>query len=197
MEAIDKLTEAIRHVGDLFQRGEAFLPELVMAAEVMQRALPYLEEKIKLQGKERKQRGYLVIGTVEGDIHEIGKNIVATLFRVENWEVVDLGIDVPAERFVQAVKEKIKENKKLCLLGMSCLITPSIREITKVIKILKDEGLRDKVIVMVGGGAITKEIADRAGADIYSSTAQGAVEKVRKILPEEMEEHDFKRSSCK
>ncbi|RLG91369.1 MAG: hypothetical protein DRO36_04390 [Candidatus Hecatellales archaeon] len=181
LEAIDKLTEAIRQVGELFQSGEAFLPELVMAAEVMQRALPPLEEKIKSQGKSRKQLGYLVIGTVRGDIHEIGKNIVATLFRVENWEVIDLGVDVSVEKFVEAVKDKVKE-KKPCLLGMSCLITPSIREATKVVETLKSEGLRDKVVVMMGGGAITKEIANQAGVDIYSPTAQGAVEEVRKIF---------------
>ena len=177
IKAMDALTEVIREVGDGFGKGELFLPELLGAADAMLSATPIIEEEIKKTGGKRNSVGTAVMGTVHGDIHNIGKLMVCMLLTADGFEVIDLGIDVEAGRFVEAVR-KHKPN----ILGMSALLTPFVSEQQKVINMLKEEGLRDKVKIIVGGGAISEAIAESTGADGYDPTAPGAVKLARKLI---------------
>jgi len=175
--ALDALTETIRQVGDRFGRGELWLPDLVGAAEAMQAAMPILEEELKKTGAKREALGTVVVGTVFGDIHSIGKSMVCTLLVAGGFEVHDLGVNIKAEEFVEAI-----ESHKADVLAMSALLTMTAAEQRKVINALKEKGIRDKVKVMVGGGAITAEFAESIGADGYDPTAPGAVELARRLV---------------
>lgn len=177
MAAIDVMTEAIRQVGDGFARGELWLPDLVGAGEVMSSVMPLIEKEIKKQGKTRETLGIVVIGTVSGDIHSIGKSMVASLLSAEGFEVHDLGVNVCPEDFISALKEFDAE-----LIAMSALLTTTAQGQKKVIDILKKEGLREKVKIIVGGGAINQEFADSIGADGYDPTAPGGVKIARRLL---------------
>ncbi len=177
LKAIDALIEVIKKVGDGFGKGELFLPELMGAAEAMQSAMPLLEAEIVKKGMERKSLGTVVIGTVYGDIHDIGKTMVSTLLTTGGFSVHDLGVNKSVEEFVQAVKQYQPD-----ILAMSALLTMTAPEQRKVIDTLKKEGLRGKMKVMVGGGAITQEFADEIGADGYDATAPGAVGLARRLL---------------
>lgn len=177
VEALNAMTMAIRQVGDGFGKGELFLPDLIGAADAMSAATPILEEEISRSGAARKSLGTVVIGTVYGDIHTIGKTMVATLLMAEGFHVEDLGINVTAEGFIEGIK---KHNADI--LAMSALLTTTAPEQRKVINGLKKEGLRDKLKVMVGGGAITQEFADSIGADGYDPTAPGSVKLARKLI---------------
>jgi methanogenic corrinoid protein MtbC1 len=177
LEALDVMTEAIRKVGDGFGRGELWLPELVGAAAAMEAATPVIEEDIKRAGAKRKSLGTIVIGTVFGDIHTIGKTMVATLLTAGGFHVVDLGINVTADRFIEGIQKYQAD-----ILAMSALMTTTAPEQRKVIEALKKKGLRNKVKIMVGGGSITKEFANTIGADGYDPTAPGAVMLAAKLL---------------
>ena len=177
IEAIDALTEAIRVVGDGFGRGELWLPDLVGAASAMESAMPIIEEEIKKAGKKRETLGTIVIGTVYGDIHDLGKNMVSTLLTANGFTIHDLGVNIPANEFVEAVKRH-----KPDILAMSALLTVTSYEQMNVIAALKNEGLRNQVRIMVGGGAITQEFADNIGADGYEPSAPGAVSLAKKLM---------------
>jgi corrinoid protein of di/trimethylamine methyltransferase len=177
VKALDTMTAAIKQVGDGFARGELWLPELVGAADAMTSATPIIEEEIKRRGTKRESLGTVVIGTVYGDIHSIGKTMVAVLLTADGFVVNDLGINVTAENFVEGVKRYSPD-----ILAMSALMTMTAPEQKKVIATLKKEGLRDKVKIMVGGGAITQEFADSIGADGYDPTAPGAVKLARRLI---------------
>ncbi len=174
---MDALVETIRQVGDGFAKGDLFLPDLVGAADALQKATPVVEEAIKSSGKKRESMGTVVIGTVFRDIHTIGKSMVGSLLIAEGFEVHDLGIDVPKEKFMEALK-----TFKADILGMSALLTTTAPEAKEVIKSLEEERLRDNVKVMVGGGAITEGFATGIGADGYEPTAPGAVKLARTLL---------------
>ena len=171
------MTAAIRQVGDSFGKGELWLPDLVGAADAMTSATPIIEKEIKRRGITRESLGTVVIGTVYGDIHTIGKTMVATLLIAEGFIVNDLGINVTSERFVEGIKKY-----KADILAMSALMTMTAPEQRKIIETLKKEELRDKVKIMVGGGAITQEFANSIGADGYDPTAPGAVKLARKLI---------------
>jgi corrinoid protein of di/trimethylamine methyltransferase len=177
IKALDTMTVAIRQIGDGFGKGELWLPDLVGAAAAMTAATPIIEEEINRVGATRESLGIVVIGTVYGDIHTIGKTMVATLLTANGFAVNDLGINVTAESFVQGVNEH-----KADILAMSALMTTTAPEQRKVIGALKKEGIRDTVKIMVGGGAITQEFADSIGADGYDPTAPGAVELARRLV---------------
>jgi corrinoid protein of di/trimethylamine methyltransferase len=177
IEAADAVTEAIRDVGDRFGKGELWLPDLVGAADAMQSAMFILEEEIKRRGLEIKGLGTVVIGTVYGDIHDIGKTMVSTLLTAGGFTVHDLGVNIPANEFVEAVKKHRPD-----ILAMSSLLTTTALEQGKVIETLKEHGLRAKIKIMVGGGAITEEFAKEIGADGYEATAPGAVVLARRLL---------------
>jgi len=177
IKALDAVTEAIRLVGDAFGRGNLWLPDLVGASEAALAATPILEEAIERRGAKRESLGTVVIGTVYGDIHSIGKAMVATLLRAEGFQVHDLGVNIQAEEFIEAIKKYDAD-----ILAMSALMTTTAPEQMKVIETLKKEGLREKVKVMVGGGGVTKEFADSIGADGYDPTAPGAVKLAKSLL---------------
>ena len=177
IKALDVMTESIRQVGDRFGKGELWLPDLVGAADAMQAAMPIIEEELKRTGMKRETLGSIVAGTVFGDIHNIGKTMVCTLLTAEGFEVHDLGVNIKAEEFVEAI-----ENYKADILAMSALLTMTAPEQRKVIAILKEKGVRDKVKIMVGGGAITQDFAKSIGADGYDPTAPGAVELAKRLV---------------
>jgi corrinoid protein of di/trimethylamine methyltransferase len=177
LKALDALTKAIREIGDAFGQGEIFLPELVSSADAMQAALPIIEDKLRETGGQRKSVGKVVAGTVAGDIHNIGKSMLCTLLTADDFEVVDLGIDVPTPEFVKAVQEHQPD-----ILALSALLTITAMEQRNVIDALKEAGIRDMVKVIVGGGAISDDFAASIGADGYDPTAPGGVTLCRKLL---------------
>jgi len=177
LKALDALTEAIREVGDGFGKGELFLPEIVGAADAMKSATPIIEEELKKMGAKRDSVGTVVMGTVFGDIHDIGKSMVCMLLATDGFEVIDLGVNVEAERFIESVR-KYKPD----ILGMSALLTSFVSEQKKIINILKKEGLRDKVKIMVGGGALNEATAENIGADGYDPIAPGALKLARRLV---------------
>ncbi|MGQ9616223.1 MAG: cobalamin-dependent protein [Spirochaetota bacterium] len=177
VEAMNVMTIAIREIGEAFGRGDLWLPDLVGASDAMQAATPILEEEMKKRGSHRETLGTVVAGTVFGDIHSIGKTMVTTLLTAAGFNVEDLGVNVKAEAFIEAIKKHSAD-----LLAMSALMTTTMTEQEKVIESLKKEGIREKVKVMVGGAAVTEEFAKDIGADGYDPTAPGAVELAKKLL---------------
>jgi corrinoid protein of di/trimethylamine methyltransferase len=166
------LIKGIKAMGDAFGKGEAFLPDLILSSEAMKAASDMFEEALRQSGAVWKSAGgTLVIGTVKGDIHDIGKTLVATLFKAAGYTVIDLGVDVPKEKFVEAVA-----SHKPDILGISSLLTTGAGEQKAVIDALQEQGLRDRVAIMVGGGAVTQAWADQIGADAYAGDAREAVE---------------------
>lgn len=166
---IDSLTRAITVVGNRFGSGELFLPELVGAGRVVDKAMAPLEKEMERTGQQKKNKGVLIIGTVLGDIHSIGKNMVSAFCRAAGLKVVDLGENVSADKFMEAVKRH-RPN----LLAMSSLLTTTMAEQKKVIKRLSEKGFRKGVKVMVGGGPVTHDFAKSIGADGYAPTAPAA-----------------------
>jgi corrinoid protein of di/trimethylamine methyltransferase len=174
LAAVDILDEGfvkgIEEVGDLFARGEFFLPELVQGAEAMKSAVAVLQPALDASGGGRQALGVAVAGTVAGDIHEIGKTIVCSMMSAAGFTVTDVGADVPVETFIEKVKEL-----KPDLLLLSALLTTTMPNQQKTIEALKAAGLRDQVKVMIGGAPTTRAWADEIGADGYSEDAIEAV----------------------
>ena len=177
LAALEVLTEAIRDIGERFGTGELWLPDLVGAADTMQSAVPILEEALQARNVQRETCGIVVIGTVLGDIHDIGKGMVATLLTAASFIVHDLGVDLSADAFIAGVKKHDAD-----ILAMSALLTTTAPEMKRVIETLEKDGLRKKVKVMVGGAAVTQGFAQKIGADGYSSTAPGAVKLAKSLL---------------
>ena len=169
--------KGIEEVGERFDREEYYLPELVMAADSMVAAMGVLEEAIKKGADRPRMVGRALVGTVQNDIHDIGKNIVCTLFTVNGFEVIDLGTSVPASVFVQKVHEL-----KPDLVLMSALLTTTMSGQLEVIEALEQAGLRDQVKIMVGGAPISQEWADQIGADAYGSNAPEAVNMAKELI---------------
>jgi corrinoid protein of di/trimethylamine methyltransferase len=177
LEGLDAISAAMQVVGDGFSKGELWLPDLVGAADASQAAMPILEEEIKKRGQEATSLGTVVLGTVSGDIHTIGKSMVGVLLVAQGFRVVDVGANVPTAQFVKAVQDNNAD-----ILALSALLTTTAPQQGKVIDALKEAGLREQVKIMVGGGAITQEFADSIGADGYGATAPGAVELAKSLL---------------
>ena len=157
-------------VGDKFEAGDLFLPEMLAAAMTMKAGVEVL--KPHLAGEDSKAAGTAIIGTVQGDIHDIGKNLVAMMLEGAGFEVADVGIDVSPEDFVKAVQEK-----KPQVVGLSALLTNTMPAVKTTIDALKEAGLRDQVKIMVGGAPVTQEFADEVGADSYAvNIARGFVQ---------------------
>lgn len=167
----------IREVGERFARGEYFLPHLAMGAEAMKAGMAVLEPELARRQEERRTLGRVVLGTVSGDIHEIGKTLVGTMLAASGFAVADLGVNVPAARFVEAVREQ-----KAQIVGLSALLTTTMLAQREVIAALEEAGLRDSVKVMVGGAPVTQAWAEEIGADGYAEDAVGAVRKARELL---------------
>jgi trimethylamine corrinoid protein len=171
------LAKGIRIIGEEYGRGEIFLTDLLMGAEVVKAGMNLINPEIQKQKKELKKVGKMVVGTVAGDIHDLGKNIVAALFSAHGFEVVDLGVDVPDQTFIEKVKEL-----KPDILGMSALMTATIPKQLDVINALKGAGLRERVKVMVGGAAVNQDFAREIGADGYAENANDAVAKAKELI---------------
>ncbi len=164
-------------VGDGFARGELFIPDLMMSGEAMKAAIAALEPELLRRRQERRVLGKVVIGTVQGDIHEIGKTLVATMLAANGFEVRDLGVDVSPQQFVDAV---IQMNANV--VGLSALLTTTLLNQETVILTLKEAGLRDQVKVIVGGVPASPEWAQEIGADGYAENATEAVRVVKKMV---------------
>jgi trimethylamine corrinoid protein len=166
----------IRKMGDLFDRGEVFLPGLIIASDAMVAAVEILEAALP-RGQQQKNLGVIVIGTVEGDIHDIGKGIMVTMLRVHGYEVHDLGRDVPIEDFVKKAREVNAD-----VIGSSAMMTTTQIGQKKLEEALKKAGLRDRVKTMVGGAVATDHWAKRIGADFFGETPADTIDKLQRIL---------------
>jgi corrinoid protein of di/trimethylamine methyltransferase len=173
----DGFVPGISYVGEQFGAGEMFLPDLMLAAEAMKAAVTVLEPEMQRRGMQRTMLGRVVLGTVKGDIHEIGKNLVATMLSASGFEVFDLGVDVPFEKFVEKAREVNAD-----IVGVSALLTTTMTGQKTVIETLAKAGLRPKVKVMVGGAPVTRSWAEEIGADGYSEDAMGAVTLAKKLV---------------
>ena len=169
------LITAMTEVGQLFEDGEFFVPEMLIAARAMKAGVSIL--KPKLVKDDVKPLGRVVIGTVKGDLHDIGKNLVAMMLEGVGFEVFDLGTDVTPEKFMEAVKEHDAQ-----FIGMSALLTTTMPGMRAVIETLKENDLRDKVSVMVGGAPVTQNFADEIGADIYAPDGPSAARKAKEKI---------------
>jgi len=165
------LTEGMTIVGDKFQTGEYYLPHLIIAASGMKQAMELLEPELQSRDQQAESAGVVVIGSVAGDIHEIGKSLVGTMMSANGFKVYDLGVDVPIETFIAKVKETGAN-----ILGLSALLTTTMTVQRKIIRELEEAGIRDQVKVMIGGAPISQEWSDTIGADGYAEDAVGAVE---------------------
>jgi len=162
-------------IGKKFKKNEVYVPEVLIAARAMHAGMDVLKPKLIESGV--KNIGKVVMGTVQGDLHDIGKNLVEMMLEGAGFEVIDLGTDISTDKFVEAVKEH-KPN----IIGMSALLTTTMVNMVEVIKALDDAGLRGKVKIMVGGAPITQNYADQIGADGYSPDASSAVDKAKAFL---------------
>jgi len=177
-EVIEKgPAKALGEIGEMFGKGELFLPELIAAAEAGQAAIEVLNKEIAKQTKTRKSVGRVLIGTVEGDIHSIGKSIVATMLQVAGFEIFDLGVDVPTQVFVEKTKE-LKPN----IVALSALLTTTMVKQKEVIEALSRAKLRDKVKVIIGGAPVTDKWSEEIGADAYGRDAQEGVKNALKLM---------------
>jgi corrinoid protein of di/trimethylamine methyltransferase len=165
------LLPGMRIVGEKFSCGEFFLPNLIVSAIGMKQAMQALEPELSRRQEKLKSAGTVVIGTVKGDIHEIGKTLVGTMLAAHGFEVHDLGVDVPTERFVAVARDT-----GATLVGLSALLTTTMNVQQQVIEALGSAGLRGRVKVMVGGAPVSRKWADEIGADGYADDAVGAVE---------------------
>jgi len=170
----DGLMAAMRHVGQLFEEGEIYVPEMLVSAHAMRSALEVLRPHLVEQ--DVRSSGRVAIGTVKGDLHDIGKNLVAMMLQGSGFEVVDLGADVYPERFVQAAHDGAD------VIGMSALLTTTMTNMPEVVQAIRDAGLRDRVRIVVGGAPITQTYAEEIGADGYAKDASSAVRLVQGLV---------------
>lgn len=175
-EILDDLKKGMDRVGERFSNNEYFLVELVMSADVFSSALEILEPKL-LDSQKQSDKGKIVIGTVRGDIHYIGKNLVVAFLKANGYEVYDLGEDVRPEQFVEKIKETGAN-----ILALSGLITMTHEVMRETIEALKEAGIRDQVKVIIGGGDTDQEVVNFTGADAFGKDALSAVKLIRKLL---------------
>ena len=175
LSLLEELQAGMNIVGDRFESGEYFLSELIYAADIFMKAGAPLQER--LAGEAQKTYGTLVLGTVKNDIHDFGKDIAATVMNSNGNKVIDLGVNVEHQAFVNAIKES-----GATLVGMSCLLTTVFDDMKDAIQTITDAGLRDQVTILVGGGPVDQACADYVGADFYCKTAQDGVVAAKKVL---------------
>ena len=178
LEALNRgFIPGVNYVGEQFSCGEMYLPELVGAGEVMKAAIAILEPEMTKRGTARQILGKVVIGTVEGDIHDIGKTLVATMLSASGFDVYDMGVDVPITKFVEKAREVGAD-----IVGLSALLTTTMVKQRTIIKALEEGGLRPKVKVLVGGAPVTRSWASEIGAEGYSEDAVGAVGVAKRLM---------------
>jgi methylmalonyl-CoA mutase cobalamin-binding domain/chain len=171
---IGVLSRALEEVGEKYEKGDFFLSELMMAGHLANEVTGMLKPHLK---KVDRSLGKVIIGTVKGDIHDIGKNIVIMMLQAAGFEVIDLGIDVSTEKFLDSIK-----NDNVLVLGMSALLASTVDEMKTVVDALKEKGLRDKIKVIVGGRPVATQFAEEIGADAYAGDAVEAVKVVKRML---------------
>lgn len=171
----DTMIPAMNEVGRRYEANEYFVPELLIAARAMKASLELIRPLLSARGAE--PVGRVVIGTVQGDLHDIGKNLVGAMLEGAGFEVIDLGVDVSPEKFMNAAKEK-----NATLIALSALLTTTMHSMKAVMEKLKESGMRGNVKVMIGGAPVTQKYADEIGADGYSSNANAAVALARKLV---------------
>lgn len=177
-EAIDKgLTDGMERAGKLFEEEEYFVPELLMCSDTLNAGLDVLKPHLKVEEGAVKHK--VVLGVVEGDTHDIGKNLVKLMLETSGFEIIDVGRDIPARQFVEVAKKEGAE-----IIALSTLMTTTMKAMEEVITILKEEGIRDKFKVMVGGGPISQGFANKIGADGYSVNAAEAVRLAKSLVGE-------------
>jgi len=178
LKAVEQgLSKGMITLGERFEKGEVFLPDLLIAADAFNIAIGVLKPAMEAQKKQVAKLGIVLIGTVNGDVHGIGKNIVAIVLEAYGFEVVDIGVDNPSLKFIEAA-EKVKAD----VIGLSSLMTTTMPAQKEVIDILKEMNLRKKYLVIIGGGPVTKEWADKIGADGYAESAFQAVDMIKELL---------------
>jgi corrinoid protein of di/trimethylamine methyltransferase len=181
MDPLESITKGyvvgVRQVGDTFACGEVFLPELVMAGEAMKAAIAVLEPELKKTGASREILGKVILATVEGDIHEIGKSLVGTMLTASGFEVFDLGVNVPTETILGKAQELQPD-----IIGLSALLTTTMIRQKEVIEALDRKGLRQQTKVMIGGAPVTSDWVKKIGADGYSEDAIGAVNTAKLLM---------------
>ncbi len=175
LQIFDELKKGMEIVGQQYENKEYFLSELIMAADILKSATQPLEKQ--LQENSSEPIATLVLGTVLGDVHDIGKNIVALVFKSNGFKVIDLGVDVPIEKFVEAVKEHQPE-----FVGLSCLLTTAFENMKGTIVALEKAGLREGRHILIGGGPVSKTVSDFVGADAFSTDAYEAFGMAKKML---------------
>lgn len=173
-EILEELQGAMSEIGKKFEKKELFVPELIFSGIIMKNAMKILEPLLK--NADIKPRGKVIMGTVYGDIHDIGKDLVKSILEGSGYEVIDVGTNVNPEKFIEAVKST---NSKL--LGLSCLLTVSFESIKKTIDAIKDAGLRDKIKIMIGGAPTSEMVKEKTGADFYGKDAFSAVKIAEKV----------------
>lgn len=174
MDLVKALQDGMVEIGERFAREEYYLSELIMSGEIMKNAMALIEPK--LAGVDQDYKGNIVIGTVQGDIHDLGKNIVVMLLKGAGYNVIDLGVDVPAEKFIKAVKEH-----KAPLLAMSVLLTGCQEPMKETIKAVRDAGLND-VKILIGGNYVDEKVKEYCGADYFGSSADEGVKVANQIF---------------
>ncbi|PWB72125.1 MAG: hypothetical protein C3F07_12475 [Anaerolineales bacterium] len=181
MDPLDSITKGyvagVNEVGDSYACGNVFLPELVMAGEAMKAAIAVLEPELKKKGASREVLGRVVLATVEGDIHEIGKSLVGTMLTASGFEVFDLGVNVPADQIIAKAEEVNAD-----IVGLSALLTTTMVRQKEVIEAMDKKGMRNKTHVMVGGAPVTKDWVQKIEADGYSEDAVGAVNAAKNLM---------------
>jgi trimethylamine corrinoid protein len=178
LELLEKaFIPTINEIGEKFGTGEMFLPELIQAAEVMKQVTARVSENLPRDEAAKQARGGIVIGTVEGDVHDIGKTLVVTMLGVHGFEVFDLGRDIPTEKFIQTAKDK-----KAKLIGSSALLTTTMTKQKEIEEALKEAGLKGQIKTMVGGSPVTQRWAERIGADAFGENAHDAAVKAKQLV---------------
>lgn len=167
----------VNHVGEEYAAGEMFLPDLVLAGEAMKAAVAVLDPEMQRRGTKRQMLGTVVIGTVDGDIHDIGKTLVATMLAASGFQVYDMGVDVPVQTFLEKARETSAD-----VVGLSALLTTTMVKQKDVIEALEEAGLRPQIKVMVGGAPVTRTWAEEIGADGFSEDAIGAVAVAKELV---------------
>ncbi|WP_445476042.1 cobalamin B12-binding domain-containing protein [Methanococcoides methylutens] len=174
---LNKLADAMTEVGKKFETMEYYLPQVMIAADIMDSSSTALSEKMAAAGETSATKGTVVIGTIEGDIHDLGKNIVAGMLKASGFKVVDMGRDVPVTTMVQAAKDNNAD-----IIAGSALMSTTMPYLGDVVKLLEGMGIRENHKVMVGGAPVSQKYADDAGADAYAENAHQAVEAAKKLI---------------
>jgi 5-methyltetrahydrofolate--homocysteine methyltransferase len=176
VDIINVLTQGLEEIGDLFSKDEMYIPELVRSGQIFEAAMKKLEPYMADKGTDQERKGRVVIGTVKGDLHDLGKNLVANMLRISGFEVIDVGKDVATEKFIEVVVD-IKPN----VLGLSALLTTTMAMQGKVVEALEKENLRNDLKIIIGGAPVNEEWAEEIGADAYGRDAVEAVRIVKHL----------------